>query len=89
MFQTAHGVLFSLLVKLDEFPGGFADVVVADLRDEKRPIASVMEADVFDLHDRLGSWIAEFSEYKEQFEDGLERIPPGYRGGRPPEPDAQ
>jgi hypothetical protein len=81
--HAAFGVMFSFLVHLDQFPGGWADIAIADPENENQQIASAVNGDTLDLHDRLGGWIEEFSEYTSTFEDPITRIPPGYPGGPP------
>lgn len=64
--RVAAGTVFSVLVSLDQFPEALADVVLND-PDTGERLASVGAGEIFDLHDRLGGWIAEFSERPEQF----------------------
>src|SRR5262245_31514800 len=66
LFRSIKGAVFSILVKLDQFPGGLADVVVTDPDHDGR-LASVMEGSILDLHYRLHEWVAEFSEYPERY----------------------
>jgi len=63
--RTAEGLLFSLLVDLDQFPCGNLDLVVSD-SDSGEPLASIMAGSMLDLHDRLGEWVERFSEYTAQ-----------------------
>lgn len=69
LFQTVKGVVFSILVKLDQFPQANLDLVLRDL-DSEEMLASVVEGDIFDLHDRLWKWLEEFSEYTKEFGAG-------------------
>jgi hypothetical protein len=66
IFETVQGVVFSILVKLDQFPYGNLDLLLSDVETEQR-LASIVDGDIFDLHDRLGAWLAEFSEYPKEF----------------------
>jgi hypothetical protein len=66
LFQTVKGVVFSILVKLDQFPCANLDLVVTSLENEER-LASIYEGDIYDFHDRLWDWIREFSEFPEEF----------------------
>ena len=67
--ETVHGVVFSLLTDLDQFPGARLDLVAYDA-DTQAQLASVGEGEIFDLHDRLGGWIEEFSEFRRELEAG-------------------
>jgi hypothetical protein len=64
--ETVCGVVFSVLVKLDQFPQAAIDLILTD-PDDGSQLASIMEGDIFDLHDRLWGWLSEFSEYAAQF----------------------
>jgi hypothetical protein len=66
MFETVKGVVFSILVKLDQFPGANLNLVLSGLENDDR-LASIFEGDIFDLHDRLWGWISEFSEFPKEF----------------------
>ncbi len=66
LFSTLRLAMFGFLTKLDQFPGGTADLVVRDA-DTGRELASIVDGSVVDLHDRLGSWLEEFSEYPDRF----------------------
>ena len=66
LFETVKGVVFSILVKLDQFPCANLDLVLTGLENEER-LASIFEGDIFDFHDRLWGWIKEFSEFPEEF----------------------
>jgi hypothetical protein len=72
LFEAVKGVVFSILVKLDQFPQANLDLVLSDLETQKN-LASVTEGDIFDLHDRLWSWLEEFSEYAKKFGAGRTR----------------
>jgi hypothetical protein len=67
--ETVRGVVFSILADLDQFPGARVDLVAYD-SDTQEKLASVGEGDIFDLHDRLGGWIEEFSDYRRELEAG-------------------
>lgn len=62
LFQTVGGVVFSILVRLDQFPCANLDLVLSDLETDSK-LASITAGDIYDLHDRLWSWLAEFSEH--------------------------
>lgn len=64
--ETVRGVVFSVLVKLDQFPHALLDLVLTEPEDG-RPLASIMEGDIYDLHDRLWGWLSEFSEHAALF----------------------
>lgn len=66
LFETVKGVVFAILVKLDQFPNANLDLVLTGLENEDR-LASIFEGDFFDFHDRLWGWIKEFSEFPEEF----------------------
>lgn len=66
LFETVKGVVFSILVKLDQFPCANLDLVLTGLESEGR-LGSIFEGDTFDFHDRLWGWIKEFSEFPEEF----------------------
>jgi hypothetical protein len=74
LFSTVHLAIFGLLTKLDQFPGGTVDLTVRD-PDSGQGLASIVDGSVLDLHDRLASWLDEFSEYPEHFSGSA-------RGGR-------
>ena len=67
LFQTVRGSLHSILVRLDQFPGARLDIV-AFHPDTEQKLASILEGDILDLHDRLSSWIEEFSDYVKELE---------------------
>lgn len=67
VLRTAHGIMFSLLTELDQFPGAELDLVAYE-PESATHLASVREGDIFDLHDRLGAWVEEFSEYSRELE---------------------
>jgi hypothetical protein len=64
--QAISGAVFSLLVHIDQFPAAVADVVVDDADTGER-LASVGAGEIFDLHDRLGGWVGEFSDHPERY----------------------
>ena len=66
LFDTVRGVVFSILVKLDQFPFANLDLVLSDVEKDER-LASIVEGDIFDLHDRLFGWVEKFSEYPKEF----------------------
>lgn len=66
LFQTVSGVVFSILVKLDQFPHANLDLVLSNLENDAK-IASIIEGDIFDLHDRLANWLDEFSNFPAEF----------------------
>ena len=70
--EVAHGVLFSTMVDLDQFP--FADVNISLLeRDENEQVARTVEiyAGNGDLHDEFCDWVARFSKHAEELEADL------------------
>jgi hypothetical protein len=66
LFQTVSGVVFSILVKLDQFPTANLDMVLSDPENDER-LASVIDGEIFDLHDRIGGWLEQFSDYAKDF----------------------
>jgi hypothetical protein len=64
--QAVRGVVFSILVKLDQFPCADLDLVLSRLESQER-LGSIVEGDSLDFHDRLWNWIEEFSEYPREF----------------------
>lgn len=74
LFETVHGVVFSNLVTLDQFPGAVVDLRVCD-PESNAILGSIMQGSILDLHDRLGGWLDECSEFAGQWE------PPPPKGG--------
>ena len=64
--QTVSSVAFSILVKLDQFPHANLDLILSDLENDDR-VASIVDGEIFDLHDRLGGWLEQFSDYANEF----------------------
>lgn len=66
LFRTIAGIVVSILAKLDQFPSANFDMVLTNLDNEEK-LASVVEGDTLDLHDRLPGWLKEFSEFAKEF----------------------
>jgi len=74
LVSTVRGAFFSALAGLDQFPaatseheGAALELIVHDA-DTDQTLASVVDGDVFDLHDRLGNWLKEFSDHAVLFQ---------------------
>ena len=67
--QVAHGVLFSTMVDVDQFPPANVHIALVE-RDEDEQIARSVEiyAGNGDLHDELCDWVARFSKHAEQLD---------------------
>src|SRR5580698_8786300 len=53
--EAVRGVVFSTLVKLDQFPHAILDIVLSGEEDEV-PVASIVAGDINDLHDLIWGW---------------------------------
>lgn len=65
--EVAHGVLFSTMVNLDQFPPADVHIALVE-RDESEQVVRHVEiyAGNGDLHDELSEWVARFSTHAEQ-----------------------
>ena len=70
--EVAHGVLFSTLVNVDQFPPADVHITLVERDDNEQVARSVqIYAGNGDLHDEFCEWVARFSKHAEQIEADL------------------